>query len=58
MYAIFTIELFSKTSFYFMFAISAYWFVFFKLQYAVYLMLPPIDEFTFSKYYKHFYVRY
>ncbi len=57
MYVIFTIELFSKTSFYFMFAISAYWFVFFKLQYAVYLMLPPIDEFTFSKYYKHFYVR-
>lgn len=38
--------------FWFMWIISAYWYIFFKLQYRVYLLLPPLD--TYDLYYKKF----
>lgn len=39
-------------NFWFTFIISAYWYFFYKLQYRVYLLLPPLTE--YSKYYKKF----
>ena len=29
--------------FWFLFAITAYWYIFFKLQYSVYILLPPLN---------------
>ena len=42
--------------FWFIWAISAYWFVFFKMQYQIYLLLPPVNDVSFKNYYKHFYI--
>lgn len=39
-------------NFWFTFIISAYWYFFYKLQYRVFLLLPPLTE--YSKYYKKF----
>ena len=39
-------------NFWFLFIISAYWYFFYKLQYKVYLLLPPMSQ--YDKYYKKF----
>lgn len=40
--------------FWFCFIISAYWYFFYKLQYRVYLLLPPVSNEFYNKYYKKF----
>lgn len=44
-----------KAMFWFMFFISMYWFIFFKLQYQIYLILPPENDSSWSLYYQPFY---
>ena len=47
---------FGKTMFWFLFFISLYWFAFFKLQYRIYLLLPPFNEESFKLYYEAFFI--
>ena len=40
-----SLSLFSTFFFWYLFGMSAYWFVFYKLQDRVFCMLPPLDSF-------------
>jgi hypothetical protein len=48
--------LFGKTMFWFLWAITFYWYIFFKMQYRIYLLLPPMNDESYKTYYEHFYV--
>lgn len=45
---------FGKVMFWFLFGISAYWFIFFKLQYRAYVLLPFVDDLTYGAFFRPF----